>query len=89
LLASTLNHETVGHAFYAHNRTEEVENYEEPFYTLDQRDSPELGLALKHSLWGTYMNAIIYAVLAQAGMLNADRSWLHLMAPKWSLPTAM
>jgi hypothetical protein len=59
LLASTLNHETVGHAFYAHNRTEEVENYEEPFYTLDQRDSPELGLALEHSLWGTYMNAII------------------------------
>jgi hypothetical protein len=84
-------HETVGHAFYARNRTDGNEDYGEPFYTLDQRDSPELGLAFEHSLWNTYINAIIsprsgghiecWPILAACNGTEVVTSTSHVVLP--------
>ncbi|KAF1834697.1 hypothetical protein BDW02DRAFT_324827 [Decorospora gaudefroyi] len=60
LLASTIIHETVGHAFYARNRIDGNEDYAEPFFAVDQADiGPELGCAVDFLLYGVYLNAII------------------------------
>lgn len=59
-LASSLVHE-VGHAFYARNRMDINENYDEPFFDLAQHDAePELGHALEYAIFGVSITACIH-----------------------------
>jgi hypothetical protein len=60
LLASTLIHEVVGHAFYSRNREDGFENFVEPFFDRDQHNKdPELGDALDLLLFAQRIECIM------------------------------
>lgn len=66
-LATTLVHE-IAHAFYARHRTDGVENYAEPLYSLEQctDDEGELGEALDLMLYGVHWESCIHAEFGAA-----------------------
>ena len=59
-LAISLVHE-IGHAFYARDRTDGDETYEEPYFDLEQHnDEVELGCALEVVMFGVIINAAVH-----------------------------
>lgn len=73
ILAISIVHE-LGHAFYARNRTDGHEDYEEPFFNVDQHgESAELGAALEQALFGVFTQAVIHPEL------GVSMEWEHIL----------